>query len=93
MQLDVDVSPPAFSLTRCAYTGFNLGNFSFMTLSLTVLEILAILNFGPVTTDDRRKAMHKSPPCISTGGLKERLVILYRYPQKPISISEIPEGA
>ncbi len=70
MQLDVDVSPPAFSLTRCAYTGFNLGNGSwenhyqgkvrywlwpdFMTLSLIVLEILAILNFGPVTTDGKR---------------------------------------
>ena len=28
------------------------------------------VNFGPMT--DRRKVMHKSPPCMRTGGLKNR---------------------
>ncbi len=30
-----------------------------------------VLNFGLVTPD-RQKAMHKSPPCISTGVLKKQ---------------------
>ncbi len=31
-----------------------------------------LVNFGPVT--DRRKAMHKSPLCMSTGGLKNPML-------------------
>ena len=38
-------------------------------------ELLSSLNFGQVIQDrqtDRRKAMHKSPSCICTGGLKHK---------------------
>ncbi len=41
------------------------------------MDYFLVLNFGPVTPDgqtdgqtDRQKAMHMSPPCISTGVLK-----------------------
>ncbi len=32
-------------------------------------KFISSLNFGPVT--DRRKAMHKSPPCFGTGRLNK----------------------
>ena len=47
-----------------------------VTLTQTVLEIYELLssNFSLVTDGqtNRRKVTHKSPPCISTGGLKKR---------------------
>ncbi len=66
-QLDVDVSPPAsiMSLNQD------------MTMTMTPATIL--IENESLSSDfwsshfwssDRRKAMHKSPPCINTGGLQ-----------------------
>ncbi len=66
MQLDVDVSPPAISLL--------------VDMNPTVMNFFLVLEFfssdfwsSPRQTDgqtDRPKATPKSPPCMSTGGLK-----------------------
>ena len=59
MQLDVDVSLPA-----------NIVSFRLILTHVTLTSPYCPVNFCPVTDrrTDRRKVMHKSPPC--TGGLK-----------------------
>ncbi len=72
MQLEVFVSPPAFLWDP------------YLTLTNVIFDLdinFYLVIFGPMNyflvtdrqTDrwtDRRKVMHKSPPCMSTGGLK-----------------------
>ena len=43
---------------------------------ITLSNYSLVMNFGPVTPDrqtNRQKAMHMSPPCISTGVLKKEV--------------------
>ena len=67
MQLDVEVSPRASVI--------NLNQHKWMCPKSTYFlryELFSSLNFGHITDGrtDRPKAMHMSPPCISTGVLK-----------------------
>ncbi len=66
-QLDVEVSPPANIMTLRL-------TLAHMTLnSMTNCNSFLDMNYCPVNfcaVMDRRKEMHKSPPCISRGRLK-----------------------
>ena len=75
-QLDIDMSPSAFvwmHYLQVAFVSFDLDPVTF-TLLVNLKWFLRYeslsSNFGLVTETDRRKAMHMSPPCVSTGGLK-----------------------
>ncbi len=61
-QLDVDVSPPAFS--------YHNKRIRRWVNNLFELWLFSSLSFWHRQTD-RRKVMHKSPPCMNTGGLKK----------------------
>ncbi len=44
---------------------------------LLIYELLSSEFWSSDRRTDRRKAMHKSPPCISTGGLKNRPIYIF----------------
>ncbi len=83
MQLDVDVSPPANIMTfkpGLTYLTYDLDPRDLLPWPLTLKVLGAILweiwffssrIFSHRQTPDRQKVRHKSPPCMSTGGLNK----------------------
>ena len=67
MQLDVEESTPAMTSLIDFTPELQLA-VAIKLLYFSRYELTSSLNFGQVT--DRQKAMHKSPPCKSTGVLK-----------------------
>ncbi len=93
-QLDVVVSPPAFlwdPYLTLTYEIFDLDHVDLPKSNGSrdinfYLVIFGPMNYFLVTdrrTDghtDGRKATHKSPPCISTGGLKNEMLPIWTTP-------------
>ena len=73
MQLDVEESTPASDFTPVLKLAIAI-----MLLLATCSPDLDLHIIGPVEFwSDKKKAMHKSPPCIHTGGLENQTITVW----------------
>ena len=78
MQLDIEVSPPVSLIVEQVYVQRALTIICMQMYTYQNTNFCPI-NFGQVTDGqmDRQKVMHKSSPCISTGGFRYRDLKFY----------------